>query len=297
MNYIEDYLFNNTKTSQKLLSFLLLPFTFIYCFIVALKKLKPKKDFHIPIISVGNIIIGGSGKTPFTIALCEHFENRKKAVILRGYKRESKGLYVVSKDGNILVDIGISGDEAMEIALSTNASVIVSEDRELAILKAKELGCEFVILDDGFNKPFKKFDILIKKEIKNNFCIPSGAYRDLKSSYKKVDLVVEEGKDFIREVKIPKLDNFVLVSAISNPQRLFEFVQTDKYQFFLDHHKFIDEDINEIKQKFNGASILTTKKDYVKLREFDLDIKVIELKFKINREVIKKIEQYLIKYE
>jgi len=295
MNYIEDYLFNNQKLSQKLLSFLLLPFMLIYCLIVYLKKLKPKKDLKIPIISVGNIIIGGSGKTPFTIALCKEFEDRKKAVVLRGYKRKSKGLFVVSKEGEILVDVDISGDEAMEIALSTNASVIVSEDREKGILKAKEMGCEFVILDDGFNKPFKKFDILIKKEIKNNFCIPSGGYRDFKSSYKKVDLVVEENRDFFREVKIPKLKNFVLVSAISNPQRLFEFVKTDKYKFFLDHHNFTQEDIENLK-KFN-ATILTTQKDYVKLQKFDLDIEVIELKFKINREVIQKIEQYLIKYD
>jgi tetraacyldisaccharide 4'-kinase len=295
MNYIEDYLFNNQKISQKILSFLLLPFTAIYCIVVYLKKLKPKKDFDIPIISIGNIIIGGSGKTPFTIALCGEFKERKKAVILRGYKRKSKGLFVVSKEGEILVDVDISGDEAMEIALSTNATVIVSENREIGILKAKELGCEFVILDDGFNKSLKKFDILIKKDIKNNFCIPSGGYRDFKSSYKKVDMVIEENIDFIREVEVPNLDDFLLVSAISNPQRLFEFVKTDKYKFFLDHHNFSKEDIDKLKN-FN-SKILTTKKDYVKLKKFNLDLEIIELKFKINSEVIKKIEQYLIKYQ
>jgi tetraacyldisaccharide 4'-kinase len=295
MNYIEDYLFNNQKISQKILSFLLLPFTAIYCIVVYLKKLKPKKDFDIPIISIGNIIIGGSGKTPFTIALCGEFKERKKAVILRGYKRKSTGLFVVSNEGEILVDVDISGDEAMEIALSTNATVIVSEDREIAIVKAKELGCEFVILDDGFNKPFEKFDILIKKEIKNSFCIPSGGYRDFKSSYKEANLVLEENRDFMREVKVPKLKDFVLVSAISNPQRLLNFVKTDKYKFFLDHHNFTKEDIEKIKKEFN-TTILTTKKDYVKLQKFDLDIKVIELKFKINSEVTQKIEQYLIKY-
>ncbi len=88
-----------------------------------------------------------------------------------------------------------------------NATVIVSEDRVLGIKKAKELGSKVIFLDDGFSKyNIKKFDILLKPkdEPTNNFCIPSGAYREPKSFYKKANLVLKEGIDFKREVEIKK---------------------------------------------------------------------------------------------
>ncbi len=128
--WIEKYLFN-PSFFQKIISFLFLPFTFIYCLIVYLKFPKKYKDMKIPIISIGNLIVGGSGKTPFTISLANRYKN--VAVVMRGYGRKSKGCIVISKNGEILENVEISGDEAMEIAQNTNATVIVSEDREEGI--------------------------------------------------------------------------------------------------------------------------------------------------------------------
>ena len=70
-----------------------------------------KIDFGIPVISIGNLIVGGSGKTPFVIELTKDRENI--AIVLRGYGRASKGLYIISDKGNILENVSISGDEAM----------------------------------------------------------------------------------------------------------------------------------------------------------------------------------------
>jgi tetraacyldisaccharide 4'-kinase len=114
-NFIENYLFYPKNILQKLLSFFLLPFTLLYCIIVYFKFPKKYKDKQIPIISIGNIIVGGSGKTPFTIALANKLEN--VAVVLRGYGRKSKGCIVVSKNGEILENVKVSGDEAQEIAI------------------------------------------------------------------------------------------------------------------------------------------------------------------------------------
>ena len=151
--WIEDYLFF-PNTFQKIISFLLLPFTFIYMLIILTKRAMSKEiEFGIPIISVGNIIVGGSGKTPVTIKLASKYENA--CIILRGYGRASKGLYVVSLNGKILEDVKTSGDEAMLLANSLpKATIIVSENRIKAILKAKELGCKIIFLDDGFSKSF-----------------------------------------------------------------------------------------------------------------------------------------------
>ena len=266
----------------------LLPFSFLYMIILHFKFPRKYEDLGIPIISIGNIIVGGSGKTPFSIALANYL-NKKVAVILRGYGRKSKGMVVVSKWGDVLVDVDISGDEAMEIANKTKALVIVSENRKKAILKAKEMGAEVVILDDGFDKPFKKFNIILDEKIKNCFVLPAGGYRYPRVSLKFADLVLQEKKDFKRVVKCKNGD--VLISAISKPYRLLKYCKLP-YKFFPDHYNFKKEDID----KFRDKKIVTTFKDYVKLKKFNLDLEVIDLKIEIDKNVLEQIEQYLVKF-
>jgi tetraacyldisaccharide 4'-kinase len=294
-NFIENYLFYPKNILQKLLSFFLLPFTLLYCIIVYFKFPKKYKDKQIPIISIGNIIVGGSGKTPFTIALANKLEN--VAVVLRGYGRKSKGCIVISKNGKILENVKVSGDEAQEIAISTKATVIISENREEGINKAKELGAKVVILDDGFDKPFKKLNIVIDVKIDNPFCLPSGGYRYPRKFLKYADIILEENINFKRVVKVPECNNCILISAISKPERLFEFVNIDKYHFFIDHYEYKKDEIEEILRKNNVDTILTTKKDFVKLKKFGFNIKVIELEFEISNEVMSQIKEYLVKYE
>ena len=170
--------------------------------------------------------------TPFSIAIAREFEKYKPAVILRGYGRKSKGLVVVSEWGEVKCDVETSGDEAMEIALLTKASVIVSENRKKAILKAKEINAGFVILDDGFDKPFEKLNIIIDSKIKNPFTLPAGGYRYPRVALKFADIIVKEDKDFKRKVECPQGD--ILISAISKPQRLLKFCNLP-YKFFPDH--------------------------------------------------------------
>jgi len=267
---------------------LLLPFSLIYMTVIHFKFPRKFEDLGIPIVSVGNIVIGGSGKTPFSIALANEFEKYKPAVVLRGYGRKSKGVVVVSEWGDIKTDVETSGDEAMEIALKTKALVIVSENRKEGILKAKELNAGFVILDDGFDKPFKKLNIVLDKKIKNPFCIPAGGYRYPRLALKYADMVLNEGGDFKRLVKCPEGD--ILVSAISKPQRLLKHCNIP-YIFFPDHYGFRYEDIKNLKDK----TVVCTMKDYVKLSKFNLNLKVVELNVVINKEILNQIEQYLVK--
>ena len=292
--WIEKYLFN-PSFFQKIISLFFLPFTFIYCLIVYFKFPKKYKDMKIPIISIGNIIIGGSGKTPFTISLANKLQN--VAVVLRGYGRKSKGCKLISKNGEILETVEVSGDEAMEIAFNTKASVIVSENREEGIKLAKKIGAKVVILDDGFDKPFKKLNIVIDIPIKNRFCIPSGGYRYPRSFLKYADIILKENIDFKRVVNVPKCDNCILISAISKPQRLLKYVKTDKYYFFIDHYEYKKEEIEKLLKKYDTNTILTTYKDYVKLKQFGFNIKVIKLNLEISDKVVTKIKDYLVKYE
>ena len=171
------------------------PLSLLYTFIVCLKRLFAKpQSFKIPIISVGNLTLGGSGKTPLVRALFKEFsEELKTCIILRGYGRKSRGLLEVALGGRILCDVRQSGDEAMEYALSLRgANVIVSEDRAAGILRAQTLGFELVILDDGFSKfNIAKFDVLLKPEPapKLPFCLPFAAYRYPPFFYKFADFI------------------------------------------------------------------------------------------------------------
>jgi len=305
--WIEDYLFY-PNSFQRLVSFFLLPLTLIYILIITFKKIGVKKiDFSLPIISIGNLIVGGSGKTPFVLELAKDKEN--VAVILRGYGRNSKGLYIVSHRGDIKVDINISGDEAMLLANSLpKASIIVSENRKEAILKAKMLGCSLIFLDDGFSKyDIKKFDILLKPKLEpeNIFCLPSGGYREPKMMYATADIVLQEGIDFERMVTY-KLNNdvlsslplkLVLLTAISKPKRLLDFLPSYTIlEAYADHHTFKKEEIDELLLKYKGYSFITTSKDLVKLEQFEMrDIYLMSLELRILKNM-DKMDEYIKNY-
>ena len=197
----------NPSPAWLALGVILAPLSLLYTFIVCLKRLfaKPQK-FKIPIISVGNLTLGGSGKTPLVRALFKEFsEEFKTCIILRGYGRKSRGLLEVALGGRILCDVRQSGDEAMEYALFLRgANVIVSEDRAAGILRAQTLGFELVILDDGFSKfNISKFDILLRPQSapKLPFCLPFAAYRYPPFFYKFADFIPSPS-DISQEFKI-----------------------------------------------------------------------------------------------
>ena len=279
--------------------------------IIAFKRANAKAiDFSLPVISIGNIIVGGSGKTPLTIELASKYED--VCVVLRGYGRDSKGLYVISNKGKILEDIKVSGDEAMLLAKALpKATIIVSEDRKKAILKAKELACKIVFLDDGFSKyDIQKFDILIrpKDEPTNIFCLPSGGYREPKMAYSFANLELQEGKDFKRVVSYSlngiHIDTLplklLLLTAISKPKRVLEFLpEYTKMEAFEDHHTFTKEELDTIKNRYKDYSIITTSKDLVKLQQFDLgDIYLMDLSLHIEESVnLKLIDEYINTYK
>ncbi|MCK5110305.1 MAG: tetraacyldisaccharide 4'-kinase [Arcobacteraceae bacterium] len=303
--WIEQYLFF-PNVFQRLISLALLPLTVLYCVVTAFKRTSAKPHyFGIPVISIGNLIVGGSGKTPVAIALAK--DKKDVCVVLRGYGRKSKGLHIVSNKGKILCDIDTSGDEAMLLANSLpNATIIVSENRSKAVVKAKELGCKVVFLDDGYSKhQLQKFDILIRPEIEptNIFCLPSGGYRETKMMYAFADMILRDGTDFKRIVTFKKDNktieelpqNIVLLTAISKYERLLKFLPKDiKVISYPDHHYFTYEDLEQLKTQYPNFNIITTQKDFVKLKQFNLkNIYIMDLEIKINQDKIDKINTVL----
>jgi len=286
--YFEKILFSPTRFDF-IPIILLSPFSVIYCIVTffnALRKHIFQKKFSAKIIGIGNLVLGGTGKTPLTIALAKNETNI--AIILRGYGRDSKGLVLVSKNGNILVNISESGDEAFLYAEQIpKSTIIVSENREIGILKAQELGHSLIFLDDSYRQHqiYKDVEYLILDKSQNYFCIPAGAYREKLWFFKKNIKIVRENIDFWREVKIENpTEKMVLITAISKPHRLNKYISENipKY-IFPDHYKFQRDEIEKILKNENATSILTTEKDFVKLKSFKFNISLIKLDIKLKK--------------
>jgi tetraacyldisaccharide 4'-kinase len=291
--WIESYFYKPDLLS-KLLSFLLLPLSYIYCAVMFMRfKIKQPVDFGIAVVSVGNLSVGGSGKTPLVSALAKRYE--KSAVVLRGYGRASSGLFVVSDGASVLVDVKTSGDEAMVYAHKLPKSiVIVSEDRALGVQKAKELGCEIVFLDDAYSKhDIKKLDILIKVESKNSACLPSGPFRERLWSGKNAT-VLEEGVEFRRVVELKnKSDKMSLVTAIARAQRLDAYLpEVVSKNYFEDHHAFCRDEVEMILKRDGSDSLLVTYKDFVKLEGFGLPLSLLDLEMVVDESVFEIINNY-----
>jgi len=291
----EKYLFS-PGVLEWFLALLLLPFSLLYCLIVWSKfKLAKVEDFGIPIVSVGNLIVGGSGKTPLTVALAKQYS--KPAIILRGYGRKSKGMQIVSHEKEILCDVKCSGDEAMLYAtLLPHALVIVAEDRVEGILKAKEIGVDLIFLDDAYSKHFiKKLDLLIYTKQENPFCLPSGPFRERLWTGKKA-VEVEENIDFKRQVSIleesPKM---ALVTAISKPQRLDAYLNENVIEkvYFPDHHAFTKQELQKVLNETKATSLLVTRKDAVKMQEFNLPLSYLELELKLDESLHQTVLDYV----
>lgn len=292
--WVENYFYNPTIL-QKLLSTFLLPLSWLYCFGMFIRyKSKKDKDFNVDIISVGNLNVGGSGKTPLISALALKYEN--VAIILRGYGRNSKGLYVVKNRDKILCDVEISGDEAMIYSHKVKDSiVIVSEDRKKGILKAKELGAKIIFLDDAYSKhDIKKLDLLIEVDTPNKNCLPAGAFRERIWSGKNVE-ILRDGVDFKRVVELKeKCDKMSLVTAIARPQRLDKFLpDIVSKNYFEDHHTFTKNELDEILKKDGSDSLLVTYKDLVKIESYNLPLSLLDLEMEVNEKVFKIIDNYI----
>ncbi|MCH9740138.1 MAG: tetraacyldisaccharide 4'-kinase [Epsilonproteobacteria bacterium] len=280
---------------------LLSPFSLLFGIYMLLRRLlSSKKDYSIPIVSIGNLTVGGSGKTPFVIALASKYKNAY--IISRGYGRESRGLVEVSHQGETLTDVYSSGDEPMLMAKSLpNASVIVSEDRKKAIELAIKQGAKVIFLDDGFNRVnIKKFEILLfPSTIKNYFTFPAGPFREFFFSKGFAHLNLVENQDFKRvvEVKNPR-KRMLLVTAISNPERLEPFLPEGVVDrvYLEDHAYFNEEELKNRLLSSKATSLLVTQKDEVKMEGFKLPLSVMQLNLQIQNNILEKIESYIGEY-
>jgi tetraacyldisaccharide 4'-kinase len=158
-----------------------------------------EEEAGVPVISVGNITAGGSGKTPVAIEIAGFLlgEGKKVAVVSRGYGRQTTGSVVVSDGLSIVSDAHSGGDEPMQIAAALpDAIVIVDENRVRGARRAvKEFGAEVIILDDGFQHRHlaRMLDIVVIDAHRTPFTtglLPAGFRREPLSELKRAHCVI-----------------------------------------------------------------------------------------------------------
>jgi tetraacyldisaccharide 4'-kinase len=218
-----------------------------------------RKSFHcsVPVISIGNISVGGTGKTPFTIMLASELKKIgiKSAIIGRGYKKKRKGIIVVCDGNKILSDPVSAGDEMILIAEKTMLPVIACEKKYLAAeFTQNNFHIDLILIDDGFQHLQLKRDldivIISQNDLENPYLIPYGRLREPLSSLHRADIICSnfdiakyqniknhiESKIIInykkvsappclfnnKEIQEPDLniaDKFLSISGIANPHR------------------------------------------------------------------------------
>ncbi|WP_457623472.1 tetraacyldisaccharide 4'-kinase [Persephonella sp.] len=189
------------------------------------------KRLPVPVISIGNLSVGGTGKTPLTIYTAKKLQEigKKVCILSRGYKRKSKGTVVISDGQKILVnDYKISGDEPYLMALK-KIPVVVSPSRyEGGIIALEHMEVDVFILDDGFQhfQLYRDVDILTVDATKpfwEDKLLPEGHLREPKSFYKYGDIIVLNKFASVRDELVRKK----LLNTVKNLDKPF-FISDEK---------------------------------------------------------------------
>lgn len=178
----------------------LYPLSLIYNFISELnRKLTKPCRLEKPVISVGNITWGGSGKTPIVIEIANYVSsmNKTPVVLSRGYARKQKieKPVIVRDKEKILADLAVSGDEPYMISENVKCPVIVSKNRVQSAVAAQQFNPDIFILDDGFQhwKIQRDLDIVCVNALDpfgNGLIIPAGILREKITALKRADIVI-----------------------------------------------------------------------------------------------------------
>jgi tetraacyldisaccharide 4'-kinase len=244
-----------------------------------------------PVISIGNLSTGGSGKTPFVILLGELFKTRgmRFDVLSRGYGRRSSGTLLVDPAG-LPQEFG---DEPLLIARTLQVPVIVAEDRyEAGRFAESKFGAQLHLLDDGFQHRglARDFDIvLVTPQDVGDRLLPSGRLREPVSGIRRADAVVLTNgasadlfslgeRQLVWRLRRGIVANKVpprplAFCGIARPRNFVLQLRTANIEpaaeaFYRDHHAYTDKDIGELlalRQRSGAGGFVTTEKDAVNL--------------------------------
>ena len=262
-------------------SIILLPISLIYNFLILLKKkITITKKIDLPIICVGNIYIGGTGKTPTSLLLSNELEKlgRSPAIIRKLYKNHS---------------------DEYNLIRNYTEKLIIKKTRVEGVLEAKRLNYDLAILDDGFQDYSIKKDLSIicfnsQQLIGNGLVLPSGPLRENLSSLKKANIIIINGSknknfeekllninknlkifySFYKPLNLEQFKdkNLLAIAGIGNPNNFFKLIEENNLKIgkkiiYPDHYSFSRSEIQSFvnKAEENNYQIIMTEKDYYKI--------------------------------
>lgn len=287
------------KNYKSFFSLIFFPFSLITLLIIFFKKIFSNNiNFKIPIICVGNIYIGGTGKTPTSILIAKEIANLGfKPVILRKYYEDH-------------------ADEYDEIRNNFD-NLIISADRRLGVREAEKKNYSAVILDDGLQEYRIKKNLSIvcfnsNQLIGNGLVLPAGPLRESLNIIKDVSIVLingEKSESFenklfkinsdieiyyskYKPININKFknDKYLALAGIANPQNFFKLLEKNnvavkKKIAVPDHYKFTKKEIEKIIDNADkeNLKVIMTEKDYFKIKKFGLDnLNYLKVSLEIN---------------
>lgn len=245
------------------------------------------------VVAVGNLVVGGAGKTPVTIHLAGLAQRRgyRVAVLSRGYGRRGRAL--TGFTAAALPEVEEVGDEPRLIARACpGVRVWVSSDRVAAARAAVQAGADLLLLDDGFQhrRLARDVDLLVEAGDGNGWLLPAGPLREPRSGRRRATLTWGreglpgdvEARHVVERVRRPRGDVIelgaldgravVVVTAVGRPSRVREAVEAAGARVvamhaFRDHHLFTTRDLERVKADCEKhlALILTTEKDAERL--------------------------------
>lgn len=292
------HLLNKLWYTRSVLAWLLLPLSVLYCMIVVARRWAYRRGIlktqrlNVPVIIVGNITLGGTGKTPLVIWLTQFLraQGYRPGLIARGYGgKATHWPQAVDADS----DPGLVGDEPVLLVRATACPMVVAPDRVAAAqaLLAQH-DCNILISDDGLQHYALGRDIEIavidaERRLGNGHCLPAGPLREPARRLKDVDLIVANGDartgEFAMHVSVGAAVNLLsgerralelfrtepvyAIAGIGHPERFFSRLRAAglsiKTHAFPDHHAYRPEDL-----AFADGTLLMTEKDAVKCQRF-----------------------------
>ena len=296
MKRLDEYWYN-----QNPVAWVLWPLSLVFCLIVSLRKFFYKINLFktpavpVPVVIVGNISVGGTGKTPLLIALCKHLQalGFRPGIISRGYGGQATSWpQIVTSDSQPL----LVGDEPVLISRRTDCPVVVGPDRisDIEQLLSRNK-CNIILSDDGLQHYRLDRDIEIavidaERLTGNGFCLPAGPLREPLRRLKTVDMVVYNGgsaqaltfslehgqllsvSNDAESLMLESLKNKSVhaIAGIGHPDRFFSLLASYGLDIikhrFPDHYSYTIDDLS-----FNDElPILMTEKDAVKCKSFNI---------------------------
>jgi len=312
---VRDVVWNRRGVRGWAAWFALQPASGLFATVVTLRRLAYRIGVlrvhraRIAVVSVGNLSVGGTGKTPVTLWLARQLAaaGLRVGILLRGYSGRANGVTVVSKGAGPEADVETAGDEAVMLAKCFDGVVVTARRRADGVAAAEQLGCEVVVLDDGFQHLAlaRDFDLVLVSGGQRSL-LPAGPMREPFAALRRADAVAVVVKDenapvvapggmkpcFVvrfaptaliesdggrwRERPIGLLSGhrIAAVAGVANPMPFYTALRQWETQLgeifeFPDHHAYTRADWQQIMRGTRDIEmVVTTEKDLVKLEHF-----------------------------